>query len=255
MDHAGKLKEAADAAKAAEATKDELAEKVKKLEMELEEHGKKVSTLKTERDEALRSLAEAQVTVSNKSRDLSTANESIRDLNLKLTTQKETLDVAETRKKTLAENLQKESELVKSAAFEHNDYVRGMEIWTEKLVDVARKLAAQLSTMGSEDYREPLDDKMPHSTTLTMFFDYVLEALEQLDSNRAAHLASESRKLCQAVLRKILTKVVYWNPGINLENVLGHLPKDADLKTAEDLVTPIIDKISQVKRVEGDRRD
>ena len=109
--------------------------------------------------------------------------------------------------------------------------------------------------MGLQDHRQPLDDRVSPSAKLTMFFDRVLGALEQLHSDRKAHLANESRKLCQAVLRKVLTKVVYRNPSINLANVFDHLPKDADLKAAEELVAPIVDRVSQVKRVEGDRRD
>ena len=65
-DHASKLKEAVDAAGAAEATKSLLEGKVKKLEADLEDHDKKVSTLEAERDKALHSLMEAQVAASEK---------------------------------------------------------------------------------------------------------------------------------------------------------------------------------------------
>ena len=58
-DHAGKLKEAIDAAGAAEAAESLLEEKAKQLEASLENHGRKVSTLEAERDKALHSLMEA----------------------------------------------------------------------------------------------------------------------------------------------------------------------------------------------------
>ena len=49
----------------------------------------------------------------------------------------------------------------------------------------------------------------------------------------------------------MLTKVVHRNPGIDLTNVLDHLQEDADRKALEELVVPIVDKVDQVKRVEG----
>jgi hypothetical protein len=57
------------------------------------------------------------------------------------------------------------------------------------------------------------------------------------------------------ILQKVLMKVAYRNPGLNLTNVLRSLPEDANLKELEDLVAPIVDKVSQVKRVQGQRRD
>lgn len=46
MDHIGKLKEAVNATKVVEATKNELEGKVKKLNADLEDHGKEISMLK-----------------------------------------------------------------------------------------------------------------------------------------------------------------------------------------------------------------
>ena len=58
LDHAGKLKEAVDAAEAAEAAKNELAGKVEKLELELEEQRKEVSMLKSNIDKTVDTFAE-----------------------------------------------------------------------------------------------------------------------------------------------------------------------------------------------------
>jgi hypothetical protein len=88
-----------------------------------------------------------------------------------------------------------------------------------------------------------------------MFFERIIDALKLLQSNRATQLADESRKLCRAVLRKVLIKVVHKNPGVDLTNVLDRLPKDANLKALEELVTPILEKVDSIKRVEGQRRD
>jgi hypothetical protein len=254
-DHASKLKEAVDAAEAAEAAKNELAGKVKELEADLEKHGKEISTLKADRDKTLHTLAEMQTTISGKIKELSAANGSIDDLKLKLTTLEETLEVSRARERTLTTDLQNEKNLLKSAAANYNDFEKGVKIWTERLVDVAQRLDAELSTMGLPNFSYPSDERVSTSARLTMFFEGLVDALKLLRSNRAAHLANESRKLCRAVLSKVLTKVAYRNPGLNLTNVLASLPETADLKALEELVAPIVDRVSGVKRVEGQRRD
>ena len=58
------------------------------------------------------------------------------------------------------------------------------------------------------------------SAKLTLFFEGVLGALEQLRSNRATYLANESRRLCHDALTKVLTKVAFWNPTVNFANML-----------------------------------
>ena len=53
----------------------------------------------------------------------------------------------------------------------------------------------------------------------------------------------------------MLVKVAFCNPGLNLTNILKTLPPDADLEALKALVAPIVDKVSRIKRVEGDRVD
>ena len=50
-------------------------------------------------------------------------------------------------------------------------------------------------------------------------------------------------------------KVAFHNPGLNFTNVLRSLPPDADLDALKALVAPIVDKVNEVKRVDGDRVD
>ena len=44
-------------------------------------------------------------------------------------------------------------------------------------------------------------------------------------------------------------------PGLSFTNVLRSLPPDADLDALKALVAPIVDKVSEIKRVEGGRVD
>ena len=68
-------------------------------------------------------------------------------------------------------------------------------------------------------------------------------------------MANESRSICVGVLEKLLVKVAFRNPGLNLTNVLRKLPADADLDALKALVAPIVDRVNEVKRVDGDRVD
>jgi hypothetical protein len=74
--------------------------------------------------------------------------------------------------------------------------------------------------MGLPEYHYSTAEGDTASTRLTIFFKSLIEALEKHHEARAAYLASESRKLCWDVLFKVLVKVVYQNPGIDLSKVL-----------------------------------
>ena len=93
------------------------------------------------------------------------------------------------------------------------------------------------------------------NTKLTLFFEGVLGALEQLHSNRAASLADEAWRLCRGAMTKVLTKVAYWNPNLAFDAVLESLPEDADLMALEERIEPVISRVDGVQRVEGQRRD
>ena len=80
-------------------------------------------------------------------------------------------------------------------------------------------------------------------------------ALQQLREKIPKQLADESRTICARVLEKVLVKVAFRNPGLNFTNVLKKLPADADLNALKALVAPIVDKVNEVKRVDGGRVD
>ena len=92
---------------------------------------------------------------------------------------------------------------------------------------------------------------MSPSARLTLFFERVLDALEQLCSSRATYLANEARKLCRGALTKVLTKVAFWNTSVDFADALESLQEDADLTALEERIEPIISCVAEVKRVEG----
>ena len=80
-------------------------------------------------------------------------------------------------------------------------------------------------------------------------------ALQQLRERIPKQLADESRSICAGVLEKVLVKVAFRNPGLSLTNILRTLPPEADLEELKALVAPIVDKVNEVKRVDGGRVD
>ena len=99
------------------------------------------------------------------------------------------------------------------------------------------------------------DEELQPSVKLTLLFKGVAAALQQLRERIPKQLANESRSICAGVLEKVLVKVAFRNPGLNLTNVLKTLPPDADLEALKTLVAPIVDKVSGIKRIEGARVD
>ena len=90
---------------------------------------------------------------------------------------------------------------------------------------------------------------------LTLFFECVLGALEQLHANRAASLADEAQRLCQGAMTKVLTKVAYWYPDLDFDAARESLPEDTDLAPLRERIKPIISLIDGIQRMEGQRRD
>ena len=109
--------------------------------------------------------------------------------------------------------------------------------------------------MGLPDVRYSQEPNVSPNARLTLFFKDVLDALEQLRSNRAVYLANESQRLCRGAPTKVLTKVAFWNPSVDFADALESLPEDADLAELEEHIKPIISCVDEVQRVEGQRRD
>ena len=79
--------------------------------------------------------------------------------------------------------------------------------------------------------------------------------MEWLRANRAASLANEARRLCQGAMTKVLTKVAHRNPNLDFDAALESLPEGLDLAALEECIKPIISRIGEIERVEGQRRD
>ena len=106
-----------------------------------------------------------------------------------------------------------------------------------------------------EEFGYSSNENLQPSAKLTLFFKGVATALQRLQERIPKQLADELRTICVRVLQKVLVKVAFRNPGLNLTNVLRSLPPDADLEALKALVAPIVDKVNEVKRVDGDRVD
>ena len=226
-------------------------------ELEVERDGLKGQALKLakEKDTLNGALVEAQGAVLGKAEQLSKANDSIKDLKLKLEGLEGTLSEVRAREETLTKDLEEERQLRRNDAANHEDYVKGENLWISRLADVAGRITTQLATMGMPNVRYTPERNVSPNAKLTLFFEGVLGALEQFRSNRAASLADEARRLCRGAMTKVLTKVAHWNPNLDFDAALESLPEDADLATLEERIKPITSRIDGIQRVEGLRRD
>ena len=107
------------------------------------------------------------------------------------------LSEGKAREEAMAKVQEIEKQLRKNEAANHKDFVEGENCWIGHLKGVASRITMQLATMGMLDVRYTPECNASPSAKLTIFFEGVLGALEQLHSNRAASLANESRRLFQ----------------------------------------------------------
>ena len=112
----GALKEAKDAAAAAEAAKKELEEKVTQLEADATRKNEELAALQRDREKDARAHGDLQVQLSEKIKELNAAKDSSADLELKLATLTETLDAAKKREDILRKDLKGNEELLARAA-------------------------------------------------------------------------------------------------------------------------------------------
>nr|XP_040245391.1 tropomyosin-2-like [Aegilops tauschii subsp. strangulata] len=170
---------------------EEIGKIVEKLELEREELKKKILELTEERDTANRTLVDSQVAISDKAKLLSDANDSINDLKLKLDGLEGTLSEVRAREETLNKALETKKQLQSDDAAAHKDYVGSVNLWISRLIDVAEKLTAQLAVMDMREAMYSQEANVSPNARLTLFFERVLDALEQLCSNGATYPANE----------------------------------------------------------------
>ena len=174
---------------------------------------------------------------------------------MKLATLNKTLEDAKEREVALIKEVKDNEALLASVASTQNTFKETLERWTEGLVDAAAAIDGELAQLGIEDFGYPSDEHLQPSAKLSLFFKGVATALQRLRERIPKHLADESRRICAGALQKVLMKVAFRNPGLNHTNALKSLPPDADRDALKALVAPIVDKVSEIKRVEGDRVD
>ena len=155
----------------------------------------------------------------------------------------------------MSEKVKADEALLESIAVTQNSFRDTVEHWTEGLVNIAAVINEELAQLGMEDFGYPSDKNLQPSAKLSLFFKGVATALQRLWERIPKQLADESRSMCAGALQKVLMKVAFRNPGLNFTNVLRSLLPDADRDALKALVAPIVDKVSEIKRVKGGRID
>src|SRR3954464_158804 len=251
----GDLKEAQDAAAAAETAKKELEARVARLGTDLKAKGEELAALQQEREKGALTLGELQGRFAEKIQELDAAKSSNSTLELKLETLGKALDSAKERESALRKEVSDNEELLKSAAVSQNTFRETVERWTEGLVDIAVTIDKELALLGIEGHESLSDENVVPSAKLTSFFKGVVQALQHLRTSLPKELADETREAISGALERVLVKIVFRNPGIRLTNVLRPLPEDANLTGIQALIAPIVKKAAGVRRIEGDRVD
>ena len=165
------------------------------------------------------------------------------------------LSEGKAQEETLAKDLESEKQLRKNETANHKDFMEGENRWIGRLEGVAGRITTQLATMGMPNVRYTPERNVSPNAKLTIFFEGVLGALEQLHSNRAASLADESQKLCRSAMTRVLTKVAYWYPDLDFDAALESLLEGTALAPLRERIKPIISGVGGIQRVEGQHRD
>nr|XP_020181203.1 myristoylated alanine-rich C-kinase substrate-like [Aegilops tauschii subsp. strangulata] len=113
------------------------------------------------------------------------------------------------REESLTKDLEEERQLRRNDTAEHKEYAEGINRWVSRLAGVASRTTTKLATMGMPNARYSPEPNVSPNAKLTLFFEGVLGALEQLRSNWATYLANESRRLYWGALTKVLSKVAF----------------------------------------------
>ena len=56
-------------------------------------------------------------------------------------------------------------------------------------------------------------------------------------------------------MTKVLTKLAHWYPDLDFDATLETLPEDVDLAPLRERIKPIISRVGEILRVEGQRWD
>ena len=106
--------------------------------------------------------------------------------------------------------------------------------------------------MDKEEHPFIVGEHDSRSASLSLFFDGLLEILKKHHEKRSTSFANESWKFCIGLISKMLVKIICRNPDVDVSKAL---PPGTDTIAAERAIIPLIDKINQILRTEGDRRD
>jgi len=102
-----------------------------------------------------------------------------------------------------------------------------VELWTEGLVNIAALIDKELAELNLTGFGYSTEGNLQPSAKLTLFFKDVVTALRQLRERIPKQLANESRAICAKVLEKVLVKILFRNPNLDLSRVLKKLPAGA----------------------------
>jgi hypothetical protein len=106
--------------------------------------------------------------------------------------------------------------------------------------------------MDMKSWSFTVNDKEAASARLTKFFDGLIDALKTYLKDISTSFANKSWKFGRDVLYKVLVKVAYRNPDVDLFGVFKTLLQNTDITATNKVIAPIADKVLLVPRHQGD---
>jgi hypothetical protein len=224
---------------------------VNKLKGDLAGNNKEIEALTDEAQKAAHTLGELQMQLTSKSQDLNMAAKAVEDLKAKLATLEKDLESTKEKEIILTEKLKTEETLREDAKNKFTQQQEVLSLWTNTLVNIAEGITTQLAIMDMKSWSFTVNDKEATSARLTKFFDGLIDALKTYHEDRSASFTNESRKFSRDVLYKVLLKVAYRNPDVDLSGAFKSLPQNTDVIATDKIVAPIADKVLLVPRHQG----
>ncbi|KAE8776162.1 hypothetical protein D1007_51198 [Hordeum vulgare] len=115
------------------------------------------------------------------------------------------------------------------------DKSKELPVAAKTVVGLKLKLSS-LKDHLEEEWRFPNTTREVDSVRLSIFFEGFIGALEKCEEDRADNFVKGSHELYRDVVHKILVKIVFNKPGVDLSKAFSKLPKNADNSVGEVLI-------------------
>ena len=218
---------------------------MKKLEEEFAAKNTEIAALKDSMQKAADELTGLRATLASKDGEIKALNDAKLDMRGQLGGLESALERANLKSRTLTADLEKTRGLQKVAEQKLAQEEKSIADWTASLVGIAQRVGTQMTAMGLQALDLSMNTSQPRTANLPLFLEGLLTELETYHADRAKTFANEAKILVRNVILRMFTKVMYYNPGADLQHVFKKVPESAELEVARQAAIPIADKVAE----------